>query len=195
MYYVFLYLLFLLYRTSVPPKVNGLGSYSIGITTPESLERPAFIEEDQIYAKGTLTLACPHIRVFKAPAADVEGIRVSNLSLTFYDNKLFAISCDSSPALMTAFIDKYGKGGLLSKINFPQCAKRQDKPLMVGGENWKNGDIQAVAVRVEGYTADCRQEEITWLMIASQRITALSSECDLGARQDLYDRLIDGQRP
>lgn len=195
MYYVFLYLLFLPYRASAPPKVDGLGSYLIGVSTPESLERAAFEEKDQVYAKGTLTLACPHIRVFKAPAMNVEGIRVSNLSLAFYDNQLFAISCDYSPALMNAFVVKHGKGNLLSKISLSQCTRRQDKPLMIGGESWKSGDIQAAAVRVEGYTADCQEEEGAWLMIASQRIIALSSECDLGSRQDLYDRLVDGQRP
>jgi len=195
MYYVFLYLLFLPYQASVPPKVDGLGNDLIGVTTPKSLGRHIFREEDQVYAKGTLTLACPHIRVFKAPAVDIEGIRVSNLSLAFYDNKLFVISCDYSPALMNAFVSKHGKGDLLSKISLSQCATRQDKPLMIGGENWKSGDIQAVAVQMEGYTADCRQEEGTWLMIASQRIRALSSECDLGTRQDLSDRLVDGQRP
>lgn len=192
MYYVFLYLLFLPYRASILPQVDGLGSYLIGVTTPESLAGSAFREEDQTYAKGTLTLVCSHIRVFKAPAVEVEGIRVNNLSLTFYDNQLFAISCDYSPALMNAFVVKHGKGDLLSKISLSQCVKRQDKPLVIGGENWKNGDIQAVAVRMEGYTSYCRQEEDAWLMIASQRVIALSSDCDLGSRQDLYDRLIDG---
>ncbi|RYF75990.1 MAG: hypothetical protein EOO39_06160, partial [Cytophagaceae bacterium] len=90
MYYVFLYLLFLPYQANVPPKVDGLGNYLIGVTTPESLDRVAFREEDQVYAKGTLTLDCPHIRVFNAPVVDIEGIRISNLSLAFYDNKLFA---------------------------------------------------------------------------------------------------------
>ena len=195
MYYVFLYLLFLTHQASVPPKVDGLGNYLIGVTTPESLDRGAFKEEDQIYAKGTLTLACPHIRVFNAPAVDIEGIRVCNLSVAFYDNQLFAISCDYSPELMNAFVGKHGKGDHLSKISLSQCATKHDKPLMIGGENWKSGDIQAVAVKMEGYTADCRQEEGTWLMIASQRIIALSSECELGSRKGWYDRLVDGQRP
>lgn len=195
MYYVFLYLLFLPYQASVPPKVDGLGSYLIGVTTPESLDKVAFWEADQIYAKGTLTLACPHIRVFKASVVAIDGIRVSNLSLAFYDNQLFAISCDYSPALMNAFVGKHGKGHILSKISLSQCAKRQDKPLIIGGENWKSGDIQAVALQTEGYTADCRQEESAWLMIASQRIITLSSECDLGSRHDLSNRLVDRQRP
>lgn len=195
MYYVFLYLLFLPYGASVPPKVDGLGSYLIGITTPESLDKSAFREEDQIYVKGTITLACSHIRVFKAPATKVEGIRVNNLSLAFYDNQLFAISCDYSSALMNAFVAKHGKGNLLSKISLSQCVKRQDKPLMIGGETWKNGGIQAMAVQMEGYSSDCRQEEDAWLMIARQRVIALSSDCDLGSRQDLYDRLVDGLHP
>lgn len=195
MYYLFLYFLFLPYQANVPPKVDGLGRYLIGVTTPESLDRSAFREDDQLYVKGTIALACSHIRVFKAPAAEVAGIRVNDLSLSFYDNQLFAISCDYSPALMNAFVAEHGKGGILSKVSLSPCVKRQDKPLRIEGENWRNGDVQAVAVRMEGYTSDCRPEEGAWLMIASQRVMALSSDCDLGSRYDLYARLVDGQHP
>lgn len=195
MYYIVLYLLFLPWHASDSPKVDGLGSYLIGVTSPESLDRSAFREEDEVYAKGTLTLTCPHIRVFKASTAEVATIRVNNLSLAFYDNQLFAISCDYSPALKNAFVVKHGKGSLLSNINRSLCINRQDKPLLIGGESWKNGDILAMAIRVEGYNSDCRPEEGDWLLIASQRVSALSSECDLGSRQDLYDRLLNGQRP
>ncbi|GAB3773707.1 hypothetical protein GCM10028818_15620 [Spirosoma horti] len=194
MYYVFLYLLFLPWCVGVSPNVDGLGHYLIGVTSPESLDRSVFKEEDQVYVKGTLTLTCPHIRVFKAPTAEVAAIRVSNLSLAFYDNQLFAISCDYSPALKNAFVAKHGNGNLLSKTNLSLCLSRPDKPLQIMGESWKSGDIRAMAIRMEGYTSDCRQEESTWLLIASQRVTALSSECDLGSRQDLSDRLLNGQR-
>jgi hypothetical protein len=195
MHYLLLYLLFLSYWSGVTPKVAGLGSYSIGITTPESLDKAVFREEEQVYAKGTLTLACAHIRLFKAPWLDVEGMRVTHVSLAFYDNKLFAISCDYSPALKNAFVGKHGQGSHLSNVSLLQCINRQDKPLLIRGASWTNGDIQAAAIRVEGYNSDCRQEESDWLMIASQRVIALSSDCDLGSRPYLYDRLLDGQRP
>jgi hypothetical protein len=195
MYYAFLCLLFLPWRAGVSPNVDGLGRYLIGVTSPESLDRSVFKEEDQVYVKGTLTLACPHIRVFKVPTAEVADIRVNNLSLAFYDNQLFAISCDYSPALKNAFVAKHGNGNPLSKINLSLCLSRQDKPQQAGGDRWKNGDILAMAIRVEGYNSDCRPEEGDWLLIASQRVSALSSECDLGSRQDLYDRLSNGHRP
>ncbi|AKD58294.1 hypothetical protein SD10_02875 [Spirosoma radiotolerans] len=188
-------MLFLPYWSGVTLNVAGLGSYSIGVTTPESLDKAVFREEEQVYAKGTLTLACSHIRLFKAPRLDMEGIRITNLSLAFYDNKLFAISCDYSPALKNAFVGKHGQGSHLSTVSLPTCINRQDKPLLIGGDSWMNGDIQAVAIRVEGFNSDCRQEESDWLMVASRRVITLSSDCDLGSRPYLYDRLLDGQRP
>lgn len=194
MNYLLLYWLLLSYWRSAPPDVVGLGQYSIGVTTPELLNKTVF-EEHQAYAKGTLALVCSHIRLFSARTAEVDGIRINNLSLAFYDSKLFTISCDYTPALQSAFVEKHGQGDLLSPIRSWSCIKGQDKPLVIGGKSWKNGDIQAVAVQVEGYNADCRLEDAVWLIIGSQRVISLSSDCDLGNRSYLCDRLVNGQRP
>lgn len=159
--------------------VIGLGRYHIGHTTIDSLSKADFREEPESYVKGTIALPCSHIRIVKALQTDVAGVQVSNLSLYFYDDTLFRISCDYTAGLQQAFMVTHGKGTVGSKQTVQFCAGHTDKPTEVWGETWTHGDIQAMAVYAKGYTTDCVLVENSVLDIISRSMSALASDCEL----------------
>ncbi|AUD03031.1 hypothetical protein [Spirosoma pollinicola] len=168
----------LTYELHAQADVRGLGNYLIGATTPDSLKKTDF-EEEQALVKGTIALPCTHIRVFKATTIDISGILVSDLFLYFYDNVLFKLSCTYTDTLNTAFVLKHGEGKSLPRISVQYCVRREDKLMLIGRRIWQKGDFAAVLIQAEGYNASCRLEEVDRLTISSQRILALASDCEL----------------
>ncbi|MFD2573729.1 hypothetical protein ACFSUS_24025 [Spirosoma soli] len=70
------------------------------------------------------------------------------------------------------------------------CTKQLDKPLLLWGVAWHNGDNFALVVYKKGYSADCLPEEAARLIIINQRMSALSSECDLKSNDSLLEEYI-----
>ncbi|GAB4006296.1 hypothetical protein GCM10028808_07980 [Spirosoma migulaei] len=158
-------------------EVYRLGNYQIGVTTPDSLRGNEFKEDEQSYVKGTIALPCTHIRTFTALTVTVSGIAVSTLSLAFYDNRLFRISCDYSDQLQKMFSESHGKGTAKPAGRFSFCGNH--KPMLIWGNVWQADDQVAFVVRSKGYNADCAMQETSKLIIASQRLSALASDCEL----------------
>lgn len=157
--------------------VYGLGNYLIGVTTPDSLRGNEFTEDDQSYVKGTIALPCTHIRIFTALTATVSGIKVSTLSLVFYDNRLAKISCDYNDQFQNAFRESHGKGIPKPVVRFSFCGN--DKPMLIWGNVWQADGQIAFVVHSKGYNADCETQETSKLIIAGQRLLALASDCEL----------------
>ena len=177
--YFILFILWLPRTGHAQSNVVGLGPYIIGVTTPDSVNSIDFKEQEQAYVKGTLTLPCTHIRSFKSGRLKVSGLLIDNLSLFFYDNRLFKLTCTYSPELKAAFLAKYGRG-IAKPIRYVQyCVQKKDTPLVLRGEAWQNVDVLALAIHWKGYNSDCQQEEANRLTIFSQTILALASDCDL----------------
>lgn len=170
--------------------VTGLGNYVIGITTPDSLNRTAFREEEQSYVKGTIALPCAHIRTFTASTLTIAGVAVTNIVLFFYDNTLFRIFCDYNDSLNVSFLKQHGPGIRQPVSRFQFCPNEKAKPLLMWGETWPGADILALVVYRKGYTTECKREEGARLVIASQRISALSSDCDLKPADPFIDAFI-----
>lgn len=166
----------------------GLGIYQLGITTPDSLNREIFREQQPPVVKGTIALVCPHIRLFKADTARFDDLVVTNLSLIFYDNKLMQINCDGNDAIKRAFRVKYGPGTPQPHKSITLCAGQTNKPMLIQQEIWTNGDITARLIRAEGFTTECRTETTQGVVIVNQRIVLLASECDLPDRYPFFDR-------
>lgn len=179
MKYVLLIVLVLPHLSRAQSGVTGLGTYTIGITTPDSLNRAAFREEDQSYVRGTIALPCTHIRTFTSAVVTVAGISVTNFVLIFYDNRLAKLSGDYGDSLKAAFLKQYGPGVRRPVSRFHFCTKRNDRPLLMEGESWPGDDIITLVVYRRGYTAECKWEEGARLTIASRKMAALSSDCDI----------------
>ncbi|QIP17047.1 hypothetical protein G8759_32635 [Spirosoma aureum] len=160
-------------------KVSGLGNYIIGITTPDSLNRFDFKEEDQSYVKGTIALPCAHIRVFASDTVKIANLLVARLFLFFYDNTLFKLSCDYSDELKETLLNLYGTSVSRPAGSFQLCTKEAGKPLFMWGEAWQRADILALIMHREGYNADCIEEKGVRLTLFSQKFSALASDCDL----------------
>ncbi|MFD2936570.1 hypothetical protein [Spirosoma flavum] len=167
------------YHIHAQSRVSGLGEYMIGVTTPDSLKGIDFKEEGQAYVKGTLTLPCTHIRIFKASKVEIKGVFVANFSLFFYDNLLFKLSCDYSDELKKSFVLNYGEGVPSLQSSIPICTKEKGKPMLIWSETWRNNGVLAIVVHAKGYNDDCVMEQITRLSIASQQVSALTSDCEL----------------
>ncbi|WP_420147992.1 hypothetical protein [Spirosoma sp.] len=157
----------------------GLGKYIIGITAPDSLERTVFKEQSESYIKGTLALACRHIRMFKADKKEIDGILINNLTLCFYDNKLIKLSCDSNAELEKAFQVNYGRAEPRPVRQVSSCAQDKDSTMLMWGEAWQNGDIWALIVHRKGRNAECEIENKVRLIVSSQALTSFASDCDL----------------
>ncbi|QJW92020.1 hypothetical protein HNV11_22860 [Spirosoma taeanense] len=190
MKYVLIALLLVSHLGKAQSNLTGLGRYVIGVTTPDSLNSADFNEQDESYVKGTLTLVCSHIRSFSARKTKVAGIEVANLVLYFYDNTLFRISCPYSNTLKMSFLAQHGPGLLKPETVLRLCPREPDKLLSMWSEAWQNGDITALVVHRKGYTADCEPEESASLIIASQKFTALSSECELRGSDPFLDEYL-----
>ena len=169
-------------------QVLGLGAYQPGITTPDSLNKGVFHEQQPPVVKGTIALVCPHIRLFKADSARIDELVVTNLLLLFYDNKLMQLDCDSNDAVQQAFRQKYGSGILQPRKSIALCAGQTNKLMLVRQEIWTNGDVIARIIQTEGFTTDCRKETNQGISIANQRMVSLASECDLPDRYPFIER-------
>lgn len=193
-YYLFLFLLPSLLKAQTP--ISGLGPYHIGITTIDSILNADFTEADQSYVKGTIALPCSHIRIRRATRTKVAGHLVTNLSLFFYDDILFKISCDYPADLQKLVRLNHGNGNAAPKHSFTFCTKPAPKPMLVWGETWLSADVRALAIHSTGYAADCKFEESSQLSISSQRMSALSSDCELSITNALleeYDKFLKAQ--
>ncbi|MCX6215515.1 hypothetical protein [Spirosoma sp.] len=160
-------------------KLRGLGSLTIALTPTDSLNKHVFLEDDQSYVKGTIALPCTHIRSFTASNVLIEGVRVTAISIYFYDDRLFRISCDYSDALKKVFTAKHGQGLTRTPYTTRLCSGEPGKPMLIEGEVWLQDDVVALAVQSTGYTSNCERENKRRLDIASQRLLALSSDCEL----------------
>ncbi|GAB4024338.1 hypothetical protein [Spirosoma koreense] len=179
MHYAILFICLLAHPLNAQSALSGLGTYQIGITTPASLNPTAFKEQDPPLVKGTIALACEHIRVFKAPEQVIETTSVTNLTLIFYDNRLAKIACNYSPELNTLFRSQYGAGLSLPKSRGQLCPEKKGKPMDMWREIWQQADVVALAIRVNGYDKACASQDIAQLTVASWRQTELSSDCDV----------------
>ncbi|ADB38904.1 hypothetical protein [Spirosoma linguale] len=167
------------YPLAAQTRLRGLGSLVIGLTPPDSLNKLEFVEDDQSYVKGTIALPCTHIRSFTASTVLIEGVRVTAISVYFYDDRLFRISCDYSDALKKVFTTKHGQGLARPPYTVRLCSGERGKPMLIEGEVWLRDDVWALAVQSTGYTSNCERENKRRLDIASQRLLALSSDCEL----------------
>lgn len=178
----FLLILSLLtYELHAQADVRGLGKFIIGITTPDSLKKTDF-EEEQALVKGTIALPCTHIRVFKAATVDISSIPVGDLFLYFYDNILFKLSCTYTDALNTAFVLEHGEGKSLPRISVQYCVRREDKLMLIEQKVWQKGDVFAEASYAKGLNINCEVEEAKRLVIYSQQVSALASDCELPSK-------------
>jgi hypothetical protein len=189
MNYRLLFMLLLPAFSMAQVNLTGLGGFRIGVTTPDSLSRTAFREDNQPFVKGTIALACDHIRLFSAASVSIEGMSIKKMVLVFYDDTLFKITCDYPDSLNERFQQQVGPGVQQPERQIQQCRNQPRKYLTVSGVTWTNGDVRAVVVRATGYTADCQPAYSARLTISSQRFAALSSDCDLPA--DSYTDVSD----
>ena len=171
----------------------GLGNYILGHTTPDSLNPTQFTEQDQPLVKGTLTLTCHHVRTFIAARADIAGIPVANLVLAFYDNRLFKLSCDENDSLSRAVIKPFGPGVRKPVRYVRMCTQDADKRMSIWGDAWLGEDTIAFAVYRQGYTAECQPVKKATLLLWSQKVASLSSECDLHPSDPLVEEYSNAQ--
>jgi len=183
----------------VPPYRAGLGRYVIGVTTPDSMNRNGFTEVETVLVKGTLALSCDQVRLFTAQSVDINGLSVNNLSLVFYEDKLFQISCDVSDELQKMVRLLYGQGKepytAAKRLNL--CGTQTNKLLTIEGESWQDGDIRARLIQARGYDSNCQTITSRRLVISDQRVSALCSACDLSAVNpflEAFDQVNAGHR-
>lgn len=165
----------------------GLVPFVLGSTTPDSLDATDFSEQDQPLVKGTLALVCAHVRTFTASQVMVEGIPVTKLVLHFYDNRLFRLDCDYDEPLGGAFTRTFGPGMIKPESQFRVCTQENDKLMTVWGVAWPGEETEALVVYQKGYTAACQPEEGARLILWSQSVSALCSECDLQPANPLLE--------
>ncbi|UFH52899.1 hypothetical protein [Spirosoma sp. KNUC1025] len=155
----------------------GFGPYQLELTTPDTLQQAGFAEQSQSYVKGTIALPCTHIRTYKADTTKLAGVTVTNLFVVFYDNRLARLSCDNTDSLQQVLIAEYGKGAIIPVRQLSLCA--HDKPVTMWGEVWNKAGALAYVMYSNGYTADCQPQKSSTFCLSSQRLTALSSDCDI----------------
>jgi hypothetical protein len=190
MNYLLLFFLLLPNLCNAQLEGYGLGHFVIGKTTPDSLQQIDFKEDEQSYVKGTIALPCTHIRTFKSTMVAIDDVPVSNLSLAFYDNKLFKITCDYNPKLPYTFPLSYEQSIVKPVSRFSFCSK--DKPMLLWGKVWKSEDGIRYVIHSKGYTASCEMQENAQLVIVSQRLSALASDCDLKSTNLLIEEFERG---
>lgn len=177
------YRLLWLLLTAVPglaqPVVDGLGPFRMGVTTPDSLSRVLFREDDPPLVNGTIALPCHHIRLFSAASVPTAGATLHHVVLAFYDGTLLAVSCDWTDSLAATFRQQHGPGVEEPERRVPVCTTRPDEPARLQRWGWTTGDVRAVASRVSGLAADCRPLRMARLIIVSQWLAGLSSDCAL----------------
>ncbi|SOD79682.1 hypothetical protein [Spirosoma fluviale] len=193
-HWLILLLLFQVNQLVAQATLVGLGTLRMTSTTPDSLNKNEFTEDDQSYVKGTIALPCTHIRSFKSKRAVVEGVVITNVNLYFYDNSLFKLSCDYSDNLERVFTKKYGLGTSQPTRRLSLCTKEKEKPLVLKITLWQQDDILALFNQSTGYTATCEPENKRRLDIASQRLQALASDCELRNTDQFIDEILNELR-
>ncbi|MGV3560811.1 hypothetical protein [Larkinella arboricola] len=191
MNYVFNYVILfvLIGRLYGQSTLHGLEPFVIGLTTPDSLNRFTFQEQELVVLKGTLALPCTDIRIFQTQTVRIKNTTISNLSLVFYENRLFRITCDYDEALQNAFIRQHGQGEATSTTLILCHERGPSKRLVLKSRNWQKGSIQALAISATGYNDRCQPERVSRLTIASLPVTAITSECDLDHLDPYVDKI------
>ncbi len=169
-------------------KVMGLARYTLGLTTPDSLNATDFSEQDPPLVKGTLALSCTHVRTFTASSVMVEGISVNNLVMNFYDDRLFRIDCDYNEPIRRIFTQKLGPGVRKPVSQFQVCTPGDTNFLTVWGEFWPGEETAAFVVYRNGYTAGCQSVADARLTLWHRPLSALCSECDLQPTDSLTEK-------
>ncbi|WP_080055585.1 hypothetical protein [Spirosoma aerolatum] len=190
-------LLSILCHTPEDSHIAGLGRYGIGVTTLDSINRSSFTEVEPVLVKGTLALTCDQVRLFTAQSVDINGLSVKNLSLVFYDGRLFQISCDVDDELQKMFRLNYRQGIHASAKRLNLCGTQTNKLLTIEGESWQDGDVRARLIQARGYDSNCQTIASLRLVISDQRVSALCSACDLSAINpflEAFDQVIAGHR-
>lgn len=197
MKYIALFALLVAQSARAQIHITGLGAYRLNTTTPDSL-LPARFTEQSVYVKGTIALSCTHVRVFRADSVYSRGMAMTHLTLFFYDNRLFKLACDYTDAVAQVVRASYGNGTPVPKSRRVLCEKETGKPLVLWGEVWPSQDVRALVIHADGYGANCAQQKTVQLIITSQAISALSSDCDLAPTDpfgEVFDRMLDGSTP
>ena len=123
---------------------------------------------------------------------------MTHLTLFFYDNRLFKLTCDYTDAIRNTFGATYGHGTPVPKNQRVICEKEMDKPLILWGEVWQLNDVRALVLHADGYGADCQRQQTVRLMMASQPISALSSDCALAGADpfgEAFDQVLNDGQP
>lgn len=174
-------------------KVMGVGSFVLGLTTPDSLQPIDFKELEPALIKGTLTLACPHVRCFRATRVTTAGMGLTQVVLSFYENQLVKLSCDYSDSLSNTFTRVHGPRVAMPVSRFLVCTREKDKLLLMYGEDWSSADVVAVAVYWQGYGEACQFERGARLTLWRRMPAALWSACDLPPNDPLLEEYLKAQ--
>lgn len=189
MKYLILILSLLTGPLSAQSKVAGLGMFRIGMTTSDSLPPAIFREQEPPVVKGTLALVCTGIRLFKADTIEVQGVKITTLFLVFYENRLFRISCAYNGQLQKAFVGQHGKGKTGLAQTLSECDEGKNRRMTFESESWQADGILAMAVYARGYNVHCQPEQSARLTIATERILALTSECNLEHLDPYFEKI------
>jgi hypothetical protein len=157
------------------PKVTGLGSYTIGITTPKDVASSYYSEELVKMLDSTAT-PCTHVRTFTRMYEEIAGVSIMNLQLRFYDDTLCSIKCDYTEELTDAFHLKYGKG-IPEYYTYPSDCKRKGSKYIVTGERWKNGNVSAILVKRKGFDDECKVDNTAHLEIDNDKLSSPVIDC------------------
>lgn len=158
---------------------DSLGIYRIGITTANTINTRVFLEEDQPRVKGTLALSCSTIRKFTATQVTIEEVVLTNLSLFFYNDTLFRISCDYTDTVRRIFRPRSGSDIPLPTVRNRRCLQRNDGFQVLSGTRWDSPAIAAMVIYCKGYNEHCQVKNVARLVIYHKPRTESSSECDL----------------
>ncbi|GAA4394646.1 hypothetical protein GCM10023187_00710 [Nibrella viscosa] len=187
MKYLILLLTLLPFYAPAQSTLTGLGDFTLGLTTPDSLRQFSFQEHELVVLKGTIAFPCPHIRVFTADSLSVAGLPVTNLSLVFYDDQLFRITCDYTESLQQVFEAQYGPGINRPASSLLLCQDGNRRRMQVNSRHWQNENTMALVTQAGGYNAQCLREQRVRLTIASRPMVTLTSECDLDELDPYFD--------
>lgn len=125
-------------------------------------------KNDQTENIGTISgdNKCPDIQMYFLTEYIVDDVKVYNIILAFYKNKLIGFSSDDSIPLEKAMNLKYGPGSIKAEKKIISCVYtltgiKEDYEEATYFLTWKNGNIEATSVVNKLYDDKCTVQVVS----------------------------------
>jgi hypothetical protein len=180
-------------------KISKDGDFRKIVIKNESKNKNCIIEllknlSDDRIDQIPFAYSCEATRVFYIQKYEVAGIGLTELYITFIDDKLISIFCNYDAKVKEALRLKYGAGKVEYETKEIRCVYKLTGNIVTeeeysSSEDWTNGNIVATLSFSRSYDNECKKEITSYLLIKNTPMYSRLLSCEYEAKKKLKTSL------